>query len=51
MRGKFRKGKKISIEEKLKRFAESIKPKPKVYKDDSLLWKDIYWKPPKNLRQ
>jgi len=49
-RGKFRKGKRITIEEKLKRFAESIKPTPIVVKDNGYLKGLIYWKPPKQLK-
>jgi hypothetical protein len=49
-KGKFRKGKRITIEEKLKRFAESIKPTPVVAQDNGYLKGLIYWKPPKMLK-
>jgi hypothetical protein len=49
-RGRFRRGKKISIEEKLRRFADSIKPAPKINKDDAYLNNLLYWRPPKRLR-
>lgn len=47
-KGKFRKGRKITIEEKLKKFADTIKPMPKIDKKkvNSYLHKLIYWKPP-----
>jgi hypothetical protein len=49
-RGRFRKGKRISVEEKLRRFAESIKPHREVVQDPGFMNQWLYWKPPKNLR-
>ena len=48
-RGRFRKGQKISIEEKLRRFADSIKPPPKITKDKGLYNKLLYFRPPKHM--
>lgn len=48
-RGRFRKGRRVTMEEKLRRFAESIKPAP-VARDNGLLRGLLYWKPPKQLR-
>jgi hypothetical protein len=50
-KGKFRKGRKITIEEKLQRFADSIKPKPKIADNGAYLKGMIYWKPPKNIKK
>jgi hypothetical protein len=50
-RGRFRKGNKISIEEKLRRFADSLKPPPEINPDDAYLKNLLYWRPPKQLRK
>ena len=50
-KGRFRKGQKLTIEEKLKRFAESIKPTQEVSQDYGYMNKWLYWKPPKQLKK
>ena len=50
-KGKFRRGKKISLEEKLKRFVDNIRPVKKTKKKmDSYLKDLLYWKPPTKIK-
>lgn len=46
-KGTFRRGRKITIEEKLQKFVDKIKPRPPPKKKDDSYLKDLlYWKPP-----
>ncbi len=47
-KGKYRKGRKITIEEKLNKYVDTIKPKPQIDKKkvNSYIHMLIYWKPP-----
>ena len=49
-RGRFRKGKKLTLEEKLRRFAEGIRPTPKPKKDKGLYNNLFYFSPPKKMQ-
>ena len=50
-KGKFRKGRKITIEEKLQKYIDNIKPlKTPKKKVDSYLKDLIYWKPPAKMK-
>ena len=48
-KGRFRRGEKLTMEEKLRRFADSMKPPPEIKKDIGFMNDWLYWKPPKHL--